>query len=95
MKSNCTADYLCANMSCNVSSIIQSCLYLAPLADQVDGLWGKDEHQNRENRDMIPLWLGKILSDGYPNEDILNTLESVLEKIGFVECTIPEGDEPI
>ena len=81
---------MCANMSCNVSSIAQSCLHLAPLADQVDGLWGEDEHQNRENRDMIPLWLGEILSNGYPNEDILNTLESVLEYNGFVKCTIPE-----
>ena len=45
----------------------------------MNGLWGEDEHQNRENRDMIPLWLVEILSNGYPDEDVLDTVESVLE----------------
>ena len=39
---------------------------------------------------MIPLWLGEILSNGYPDEDILDTVESVLEYNTFVECAIPE-----
>ena len=73
-----------------MNSIAQSCLHIAPPAHLVNGLWGEDEHQNRENRDMIPLWLGEILSNGYPDEDILDTVESVLEYNTFVECTIPE-----
>ena len=90
VKTSCTEDQLCARMSCNVNSIAQSCLHLAPPADLVNGLWNEDEHQNRENCDMIPLWLGEILFNGYPDEDILDTVESVLEYNTFVECTIPE-----
>ena len=76
-------------MNCTVSSIAQSCLYLTPLAEQVYGLWDEDRHQNRRNHEMIPLWLGEILSNGYPDENISNTLEIILEENAFVHCTIP------
>ena len=74
-----------------MSSIAQSCLHLAPVADQVERLqWDEDVHQNRDNRDILPLWLGEILSNGYPDENILATLESVLEGSSYVNCTIPK-----
>ena len=90
VKASCSEGQLCANMSCNVSSIALSCLHLAPPADLVNGLWVEDRHQNRENQVMIPLWLGEILSSSYPDEDILGTVQSVLELSSFVKCTIPE-----
>ena len=78
-------------MNCNVSSIILPCLHLDPPSDSVDGLWGEDQHLvGRENNVMIPLWLDEILSNGYPDSNILETLESVLERNGAVNCTIPE-----
>ena len=73
-----------------MSSIAQSCLHLAPPAQLVDGIWGEDQHQDRENRDLIPLWLGEILSNGYPDENVLETVKSILEYYSFVICTIPE-----
>ena len=78
-------------MNCNVSSIILPCLHLDPPSDSVDGLWGTDQHLvGRENDVMIPLWLDEILSKGYPDENILDTLEGVLERNGAVNCCIPE-----
>ena len=38
VKTNCTEDQLCARMSCNVNSISQSCLHIAPPAEQVNRL---------------------------------------------------------
>ena len=71
--------------------MILPCLHLDPPSDSVDGLWGTDQHLvGRENEKMIPLWLDEILSKGYPDEDILNTLEGILEQNGAVNCTIPE-----
>ena len=55
----------------------------------MDGLWGEDRHQNRVNRYMIPLWLGEILSNGYPDVNTSSTLESILLENAFVNCTIP------
>ena len=92
VKANCTASQLCSNMSCNVSSIAQSCLHLASPASEVDEIWDPDtdQHQDRENRDLIPLWLGEILSNGHPDESILATLQRIVQDNGFVQCTIPE-----
>ena len=74
-----------------MSSIILPCLPLDPPADSVDRLWGTDQHLvGRENDVMIPLWLDEILSKGYPDENILDTLEDVLEQNGAVNCCIPE-----
>ena len=78
-------------MSCNVSSIILPCLHLDPPSDSVDGLWGTDQHLvGREPDKMIPLWLDEILSNGYPDVDILDTLEGALKQGGGVNCNIPE-----
>ena len=97
VKTDCTEDKLCAKMSCNMSSIAQSCLHLALPANQVDGIWDEDEHQDRENRDLLPLWLGEILSNGYPDGSVSATLKSVVEYYTFVNCVIPEdgSDEQI
>ena len=95
VKASCGEGQLCANMNCNVSSIALSCLQLSPPAGQVNGLWGEDQHQDRVNRYMIPLWLGEILSNGYPDVNTSSTLESILLK-NFVNCTIPyDGSEEL
>ena len=79
-------------MSCNVSSIAQSCLDLTSLASEVNEIWDPDmdQGQDRENRYLIPLWLGEILSNGHPDESILATLQSIVRVHGHVQCTIPE-----
>ena len=91
---SCSEDQQCVNMSCNVSSIALSCLHLAPLADQVYEMWGSNQQQHC-NFVTVPLWLGEILSDGYPDESTSNTLESILLDNLLVNCTIPYdgGDE--
>ena len=83
-------------MSCNVSSIALTCLHLAPLAEQVDSkeIWGEDEHQNRINEDLVPLWLGEILLNGYHPRIWNNTLQPILRKDAHVNCTIGDGDSP-
>ena len=75
-----------------MSSIAQSCLHLASPASEMDEIWdpNMDQHQDRENRELIPLWLGEILSNGHPDESILATLQRIVQIYGFVQCTIPE-----
>ena len=89
VKDNCTENQQCSTMSCNVSSAALTCLHLAPLAEQVDSeeIWGEDENQNRRNKDLVPLWLGEILSNGYHPRIWMRT---ILKEDGLVECTIEQ-----
>ena len=48
VKTNCTEDQMCARVSCNVTSIAQSCLHLAPRYDIIMPLpkWITDFQQH-------------------------------------------------
>ena len=71
--------------------IAQTRLHLAPLADEVEGLWGQDQNQNCSNDALIPMWLEKILSNGYLEKDVLQPLETMIEEnsTSQVNCIIP------
>ena len=56
-------------MSCNVSSIGQTCLNLAMLPEELENLWGPDNHQDRDNTHLVPLWFDEILETGYPDNE--------------------------
>ena len=90
MKANCTEGQVCANMSCDMSSIAQTCQYMN-LTDKVTGLWGADQHQDRKFTDEIPLWLGEIFSRGYPNNNTRDELMDSLEKYSGIKFTLPES----
>ena len=92
MKVNCTEGQVCANMSCDLSSIAQTCRYMT-LLDKVGGLWGDDQHQNRSNSKEIPLWLGEIFSRGYPNNNTRDELMDIVEKYACIKCTLPESHD--
>ena len=72
-----------------MSSIALTCLNLVPLAKQVKQLFGEDQHKDREHHIVVPQWLDEILTNGYPNQNISNTLEMILLENAFVNCTIP------
>ena len=76
-------------MSCNISSIAQPCLHLPSLESQMEALWGPNQAKARSNVNLIPLWLGRLLANGYPDEDILDTVVGAVEITGQVDCTIP------
>ena len=77
-------------MSCNISSIAQPCLHLPSLESQMEALWDPNQAKSRSNVDLIPLWLGRLLANGYPDEDILDTVVEAVERSGLVDCTIPD-----
>ena len=77
-------------MSCSISSIAQPCLHLPSLESQMEALWGPNQAKARSNDDLIPLWLGRLLANGYPDEDILDTVVGAVERSGLVDCTITD-----
>ena len=77
-------------MSCNISSIAQPCLHLPSLQSRMEALWGPNQAKSCSNVDPIPLWLGRLLANGYPDEDILDTVVETVEIPGQVDCTIPD-----
>ena len=74
-----------------MSFIAKTCLHLTPLAKLVKKLWPQDNCQSRIPRDMIPQWLNEILAGGYPDYDILTTIEETLEDKNLVLCDIPKN----
>ena len=74
-----------------MNSIAQTCLNLTKLAHQINAVFGRDERQNRDHSKLLPQWLDEILSGGYPDPSIIDTVTKVLRgKSLGVDCTVPE-----
>ena len=80
-----------------MSSIGQTCLNLTQLAHQIKAVFGRDEHQDRINSELLPQWLDEILSRGYPDASIIDTVTNALNKSLWEDCTVLEegSDERI
>ena len=90
MKANCTEGQVCANMSCDMSSIAQTCQYMT-LSDNdlVRKEWVADQHINRSHEDMFPLWLGEIFSRGYPNNTTRDELMGIVKTLSVPFQNLP------
>ena len=74
-----------------MSSIIETCLHVTSVADRVESIWGEEDYaQNRDGLCQVPLWLNEFLEDGYPDSDLLDTIEETLETFFWVQCIIPK-----